>query len=103
MRRWELSKTVAALAILPLTASCQQPLKRTGSSYSMTYTGTLPAATRLRVYGHGPVTLTGGTAREIGYTVTVSVQARSENAARRILDQVQVKFAAQGQWAVLTA
>jgi DUF4097 and DUF4098 domain-containing protein YvlB len=82
--------------------SAQQPLKREGDSWVRTYTGTIPAAARLRVNGHGPVTLTAGVGREIGYTVKVSVMARTESEARRMLDRESIHAEVRGDSAILT-
>src|SRR5580658_943984 len=84
------------------TISAQQPLKHEGDSWVRTYTGTIPAAARLRVNGHGPVTLTAGVGREIGYTVKVSVMARTESEARRMLDRESIHAEVRGDSAVLT-
>jgi len=95
---------LAALALLSLAPalSGQQPLKREGDSWVRTYAGSIPAAARLRVNGSGPVTLTAGSGREIGYTVKVSVMARSEAEARRMLDRESIHAEVRGEWAVLT-
>ena len=47
------------------------------------YLGTVPAASRLRVNAHGPVTLEGGVAKDLSYTIRLSVNARTEAEARR--------------------
>jgi hypothetical protein len=80
----------------------QQPLKQEGDSWVRTYTGSIPAAARLRVNGHGPVTLTAGVGREIGYTVKVSVMARTEAEARRMLDRESIHAEVHGDSAILT-
>jgi DUF4097 and DUF4098 domain-containing protein YvlB len=91
------------LAILvPHPLFGQQPLKHEGDSWVRTYTGSIPAAARLRVNGHGPVTLTAGVGREIGYTVKVSVMARTEAEARRMLDRESIHAEVHGDSAVLT-
>jgi len=86
----------------PLAIFGQQPLKREGDSWVRTYTGSIPAAARLRVNGNGPVTLTAGSGGEIGYTVKVGVMARSEAEARRILDRQSIHAEVRGEWAILT-
>ena len=94
MRRLGHSSAPAALALvslaMPLAFFGQQPLKREGDSWVRTYTGSIPAAVRLRVNGNGPVTLVAGSGREIGYTVKVSVMARTESEARRMLDRESI-------------
>ena len=50
--------------------------------------GTIPAAARLRVNGHGPVSADCGRwPQRSATTVKVSVMARTEAEARRMLDQ----------------
>src|ERR1700719_3935357 len=102
MRRLGHFSALIAAALLTLVSFGQQPLRREGGSWVRTYAGSIPAAARLRVNGHGPVTLTAGVGREIGYTVKVSVMARTEAEARRILDQQPIHVEAHGEWAVLT-
>jgi len=101
-RRSACATALIAIALLPLAGFGQQPLKREGDSWVRTYTGSIPAAARLRINGNGPVTLTAGSGREIGYTVKVSVMARSEAEARRILDQQSIHAEVRGEWAILT-
>jgi DUF4097 and DUF4098 domain-containing protein YvlB len=66
-------------------------------------TGTAPAATRLRVKAHGPVTLEAGSARDISYSVRVIATARTEAEARRLLQLYSVRIDAGGPWTVLSA
>jgi hypothetical protein len=77
------------LALLPLGAAGQEPheaaLEREPGGWALTYQGTLPAAPRLRINGHGPVTLEGGTAQTFIYSVRLSVAARSAAEARSML------------------
>jgi hypothetical protein len=95
--------SLLALAVfLPSLVFGQQPLKHEGDSWVRTYTGSIPAALRLRVNGNGPVTLTAGAGRDIGYTVKVSVMARTENEARRILSQQPIHAEVRGEEAVLS-
>src|SRR6185312_3457162 len=96
------SSALIIAALLAVASFGQQPLKREGDSWVRTYTGSIPAAARLRVNGHGPVTVTGGTSREITYSVKVSVMARSEAEARRIFDREAIHAEVRGDWAVLT-
>ena len=91
-----------AVLLLPLTAPAQPGLTHEGNSWVRTYTGTLPACTRLRINGHGPVTLDAG-GRSFTYTIRVSLNARSEADARRLLERLPVRIANQGEWVVLTA
>jgi DUF4097 and DUF4098 domain-containing protein YvlB len=65
-------------------------------------TGAAPASTRLRVKAHGPVTLEAGTARDIAYTVRLTVTARTDAEARRIIQLYSVRIESGGPWTVLT-
>jgi len=103
MRRSGLSSAVVVLALLPLAGVGQQALERQREGWARTYTGTLPAALRLRVNGHGPVTVNAGAARSFSYTVRLSVRAASEAEARRILDRAPLQVVTQGDTLVLTA
>ena len=95
--------TIAVIALaIPLATRGQQPLKREGDSWVRTYSGSIPAALKLRVNGHGPVTLTTGGAHDIGYTVKVSVMARTEAEARRMLDRESIHSEMHGDFATLT-
>jgi len=62
--------TVAALlALLPAGGACQEaqkaPLEREPGGWALTYRGSVPAARTLRINGHGPVTLEGGTGADL--------------------------------------
>jgi DUF4097 and DUF4098 domain-containing protein YvlB len=56
----------------------------------------------LRINAHGPVTLEAGASGEVSYSVKVSVSARSEAEARRVLDVFRVRAASEREWTVLT-
>ncbi len=116
MHRWALSKSRAgfrigasgaalsiAFALLPATGvGQQQQWKRVGDSWVRVYTGTIPAALRLRVRGHGPVTVAAGASREISYTVTVSVMSPSAGRAQLAVNREPIRVETDGDWAVLT-
>ena len=107
MRRLGLSEprlagVVAVLALLPSGGAQPAVTCRNGRCVKVIY-GTAPAARRLRVNAHGPVTVEGGVSRDLSYTVTVTVNARSQSEARRVLQQYTVRMEAQGPWAVLSA
>jgi ribosomal protein S28E/S33 len=94
--------------LLPLlafvsAALAQQGVTRQGDLWVRTYYGTAPAAPRLRVIAHGPVTLEGGVSPNLSYQVKVSVKTRTNAQAVRILDRYAVGLARQGDWLVLTA
>jgi hypothetical protein len=90
------------LLLLPLPGSSQQPIHREADGWVRTYTGTLPKATRLRINGHGPVTLDAG-GHSFTYSIRVSIAARSEAEARRLFERLPLHIATQGDWVVLTA
>ena len=90
------------LLLLPLAGNGQQDLRRERDGWVRTYSGTLPAAARLRINGHGPVTLEGG-GRTFTYAIRVSISARSEVEARRLLGRLPMRIETQGDWVVLTA
>jgi ribosomal protein S28E/S33 len=88
---------------VPLLACAQQELTREGDLWVRTFHGALPAAPRLRVNAHGPVTLEGGVSPNVSYQVKVSVKAATAAGARRILGRYAVRLAPQDGWLVLTA
>ncbi len=90
------------LGLLPAPGQGQQPWKREGDSWVRVYSGAIPAANRLRVRGHGPVTVTAGAGREISYTITVSVMASSAARAQLAVNQQPIKVESDGDWAILT-
>jgi DUF4097 and DUF4098 domain-containing protein YvlB len=54
------------------------------------------------VVANGPVTLQGGTAGVLSYTVKIAVSARTEAKARRLLEQYTLRPSNQGEWTVLS-
>ena len=117
MRRWARSSSragaaagaarrlagLAALVWLAPAGFSQLPLEREPGGWARVYTATLAPASRLRVVGHGPVTVDGAVSRNLAYTVRVSIAARSEAEARRILDAASVRVSSEGDWVVLAA
>ena len=65
--------------------------------------GVAPACSRLRVNAHGPVTLAGGVSQNLSFTVKVTVNARNEAEARRLLLPYVVRVQSDGAWTVLSA
>jgi len=94
---------VVVLALMPLAGEGQEAPRRERDGWVRTYTGTLPAAARLRVNGHGPVTVNAGGSAAFSFSVRLSVRARSEGEARRILDRAPLQVVTQGDTLVLTA
>jgi len=103
MRRSGLFSARVALALLPLLACAQPELARQGDFWVRTFSGAAPAAPRLRVNAHGPVTLEGGVSKNVSYQVKVSVKTPTAAEARHILNRYAVRVAPQGDWLVLTA
>jgi hypothetical protein len=91
------------LAVLVAAGFGQTPLEREPGGWARVYSATLTAAPKLRVVGHGPVTVDASASRSLEYTVRVSVAARGEAEARRILDVAPVRVSTQGDWVVLVA
>jgi len=102
MHRSALFSALAALALLSPTGA-QQGLTRENGRWVHRIYGSAPARQRLRVNAHGPVTLEGGVSKDLSYTVTLTVNARSEAEAIRLLRNYTVRAESQGQWMVLTA
>src|SRR5437870_39556 len=96
-------KQLAAIALLaPMSALPQRKLAREGDRWVRVFDGTAPACPRLRVNAHGPVTFLGGAASALRYTVRVSVRARTEAQAQKVLEHYSVRVASQRDWLVLT-
>jgi len=93
---------LAALVWLPAAGFAQPSLVRQGDRWERIYSGSMPATARLRINGHGPVTVEAGVSREYFYTVKVAVRARSEALALRRLAQFAVRLEPQGDLLVLT-
>src|SRR5450432_1375957 len=102
MLRSALFSALAVLAFLPFAGAQKGLTCKNGTCDKVIY-GAAPAGTRLRVNAHGPVTLEGGASTNLLYTVVVSVTARTEAEARRILQQYGVKLVSQGGTTVFTA
>ena len=94
------SLTVAAL-ILP-SAFAQQFTCKDGKCERV-LNGVAPATSRLRINAHGPVTLVGGVSQNLSFTVKVTVSARNEEEARRLLLPYVVRVQSDGAWTVLSA
>jgi DUF4097 and DUF4098 domain-containing protein YvlB len=105
MRRLEhfrVSRTLAVLALIP-AGLFAQTLTREGGRWVETITGRAPAGSRLRVNAQGPVHLEGGGTGEITYTAKLSVLAKKEEDARRILSRYAVRVVSAGDVVVLNA
>jgi DUF4097 and DUF4098 domain-containing protein YvlB len=94
---------LAVVLLLPLVAWPQPKLERDGDRWVRLFYGTAPAGHRLRINAHGPVTFQGGASNNLQYSVRVSVRARTEAQAQRVLEHYLVHLASQGEWQVLTA
>jgi hypothetical protein len=103
MLRSELFSAAAVLALLiPAGSGQQQKLKREADGWARTYSGAMTSAARLRVNGHGPVSIEGGASNEMVYTVKVNVPARTEAEAVRLLARYPVHVSRAGEWVVMT-
>ncbi|MGO9260485.1 MAG: hypothetical protein ACLQU1_29885 [Bryobacteraceae bacterium] len=91
------------LATLALVApvGAQDLTCRNGQCERMIY-GNAPAARRLRIRAHGPVTLEAGASNTLSYVVSVKVNARTEAEGRRTLQQFAVRAESQGGWTVVS-
>lgn len=104
MPRSELFSAAAILALLlPAGSSQQQPLVRESDGWARTFSGSVSGVERVRVIGHGPVTIEGGAAGAVSYTVKVNVPARTAADAARLLARSAVQASRSGEWLVLTA
>jgi len=103
MRRLGLFSALAGLASLLAAAPPQPQIVRENGRWVKTIRGSVAAQGRLRVNAHGPVTLEGGVSNDLSYTARVSVNARSETEARRLLDLYRIRVDSQGGWTVVTA
>src|SRR5690348_242177 len=88
-------------AALPLAVFAQPALVREGGRWVETLTGSVPAGVRLRASCQGPVHLEAGAAGDGNYTVRLSVAARTEAEARRILERSIVRVSS-GELAVIS-
>ena len=92
---------LAVLASLPLAAQTSR-IYREGNAWVEELTGTLPAATALRVHTDmGGISVEGGAQKDITYTVRKRIYNSSEEAARRELADFRVTAAKRGEVAVL--
>ncbi len=91
------------LALLWLPAFAQTPITCGNGQCVRVLQGSAPGAQRLRINAHGPVILQAGTSGNFTYTVKATVTARSEAAARRVLESYRVRVEPQDGWMVLTA
>jgi DUF4097 and DUF4098 domain-containing protein YvlB len=98
---WRALCLCVSASILP--AAFSQPLTCSNGRCERILNGTAPIASRLRVNAHGPVTLVGGAAPTFTFTVKVTVYARNEEEARRLLAPYAVRVQSDGAWTVLTA
>jgi DUF4097 and DUF4098 domain-containing protein YvlB len=104
MRRSALFSVLVLLGLLTQPSVSQQAgVTREGNRFVRVFRGAGPAARRLRINAHGPVTVQAGTSNELQYTVRLSVRARTENEARSVLQRYSVRQESRGDTLVLTA
>ena len=72
MRQWAHFSLACGLLWLPAAGFGQAALEREPGGWARVYTATLAAAPKLRVVGHGPVTVDAGASRDVVYTVRVA-------------------------------
>src|SRR5689334_3571858 len=99
--RW--AKLAVVLVSLACAPAQQSDLVREGDRFRRDFYGSHPAARRLRVNAHGPVTLQAGGGNAVSYQVSVRVRARSEAEARRVLERYVVRTETVGDRVVITA
>ena len=92
----------AALVFSAVAAQVQPKLTREGDRWVRVVSGSAPVSPRLRVNAHGGVTVQGGAANHLQYTVRLSVTARTEAQAQRVLERYAVRLAQANGWTVLT-
>ena len=97
------ARIVSALVLLAACNAQQNGIVREGDRFRRDFYGSHPAARRLRINAHGPVTLLSGAASTVTYSVSVSVRARSESEARRVLEHYAIRVETVGDRVVLTA
>jgi len=93
---------VTALLLAALNAQ-QTGIVRDGNRFRRDFWGTHPATHKLRINAHGPVTLQAGTSSAVSYSVSVTVRARNEAEARRVLEHYSVRVETVGDRVVVTA
>jgi hypothetical protein len=98
-----LAKPVAVLLWLTCASAQTNGIVREGNRFRRDFYGTHPAAHKLRINAHGPVTLQAGIGRTVTYSVSVTVRARTEAEARRVLERYSVRAEMVGDRLVVTA
>ena len=102
MRRSALFNVLASMALLPASACAQPWLTQEGDLWVRTLHETAPAKPRVRIIGHGPVTLEGNVSANFQFTVKVSVRARTREQARSMLEKAELRIESQTGWLVVT-
>jgi DUF4097 and DUF4098 domain-containing protein YvlB len=92
----------AVFAFLPAIL-LGQTLTREGNRWVMTVNGAVPAAPQLVITNQGPVRLESTTGTEVSYTAKISVEARTEDDARRVLSRYTIQAASGSRRTVLVA
>ena len=102
MRRSALFNVLASTALMPMAACAQPWLTQEGDLWVRTFHETAAAKPRVRIVGHGPVTLEGNVSANFQFTVKVSVRARTREQARSLLEKAELRIEPQNGWLVLT-
>ncbi len=95
------ARAILLAAVCALCSFAQSTVNCRSGRCVLSLTGSYPVGARLRVNASGPVTLEAGSSKDLTYTATVSVWARNEGDARRLLEQYTVRMFSQGDWSVL--
>jgi DUF4097 and DUF4098 domain-containing protein YvlB len=91
-----------ALALLPALLFGQN-ISREGNRWVMTVTGSLPAGARIQLTTQGPVHLEGGSGSEVTFTAKLSVDARTEDDARRIFSRYRLRTLSANDQVIVAA
>ncbi len=94
------------LLALPLSLAAQQTtVDCQHNRCTVTITGKARVGDRLRLNGHGPITLEAGIANSADavYSARVVVHASNETMARRMAELTPVRLAKEGGWTVIAA
>lgn len=100
-----IASTLGVLCLSAVNAGLlfSQQLTCTNGKCERVLNGIAPPGSRLRVNAHGPVTVVGGVSQNLTFTVKVTVNARSEAEARRLLAPYAVRVQNDGVWTILSA
>ncbi|HEY7391712.1 MAG TPA: hypothetical protein VH640_24565 [Bryobacteraceae bacterium] len=90
------------LALVPALLLGQN-ISREGNRWVMTLGGSLAAGTRLQVTSQGPIHVEGGSGSEVTFTAKLSVEARTEDDARRIFSRYHLRTLSANDQVIVAA